>query len=431
MTTRKAPDSPDPSFRAVDETRRELDIEISAEETGREFERTLDDTAARVKLDGFRAGRAPRDIVKRKLSDDIRHSVIDALAPRAVHEALRSRNLTPLQPPLIHDILYDEGGPLRFTASFEVWPDFDLPDIRTVQVRKKREQVEDKDIDQTLESLRQRAAEYTPVEDRGVVDGDYVAAEIKGRDLQTKRFFPTEKSVVMAGHAENEPSLNEHLAGLQPGETRTFQVSYPPDHQNRKLAGKNVEYSLKALSIKARKLPELDDDFARSLGEYAGLEDLKSRVRTDLQTGRDLQARREVADEILQEIANKLALPLPAGVVHHETESLLEEFLTGRSGEPVRVPQADLEKLREEAARRAERKVRNHMILKKIADAESLTVGEDEIDEEIRRLAQTHNIPFPRLRETFDEEGRREELRTSLLLKKAIDFLARSAIIME
>jgi len=429
MTTSNERRGQDQAFRMIDETRRELDIEIPAAETGREFERALDRTAARVKLDGFRAGRAPRDMVKRMLYDDIRHSVIDALAPRAVHDALRTRNLSPLQPPVIHDIRYEEGEALHFTASFEVWPDIELPDYRTIKVRKKAYlPVEDKDVEQTLDSLRRRAADYVPVEDRGVADGDYTVAEIKGRDLGSKRLFPTEKSVVVAGHADNEPSLNEHLMGLRTGEERIFKVSYPPDHGNRKLAGKDVEYRLKIQSIKARKFPELNDDFARGLGDYAGLEDLKSRIRNELQAGREIQARREAADEILQAIADKTVLPLPETLVRRETESILNEFLSTPSGEPARIPPADLERLRAEAAARAEGKVRNHIILKKIAQAENLAVSEQETDDEIGRLAQSHNIPLPRLRETFDQEGRREELQTSLLLKKSIDFLARSAI---
>ncbi len=428
MTTPNEPQSRSQAFRMVGDTGRELDIEIPAVEAGREFEATLDRTAARAKLDGFRAGRAPRDMVKRMLYDDIRHSVIDALAPRAVHEELRARSLSPLQPPVIHDIHYQEGETLRFTASFEVWPDFDLPDYRTTKVRKKALPVEDKDVEETLASLRQRAAAYVPVEDRGAAEGDYVAAEIKGRDLATKRFFPTEKAVVMAGHPDNEPWLNEHLTGLGIGEERTFQVRYPSDHPNRKLAGKEVEYSLKAISIKAQKLPELDDDFARSLGDYAGLEDLKTRIRNEIQSSRDVQTRREAADEILQAIADKATLPLPENLVRHEAENVLREFVSTPSGEPAKIRPADIEALRAEALKRAERKVRNHMILMKIAQTEKLAVSEEETDDEIRRLAQSNNVPFLRLRETFDQEGRREELQTSLLLKKSIDFLARSAI---
>jgi trigger factor len=428
MTTRKAIDTPDPSFRVIDATRRALDIEVPAADALRESEIALGRTAARVKLDGFRAGRAPRDLVKRMLAEEIRHAVIDALAPRAVHEALRSRALSPLEPPVIHDIRYEEGEPLRFTASFEVWPDFELPDLRAVKVRKARVPVEDKDIDAALESLRQRAAIFTPVEGRGAADGDYVAAEIKARDLQTKRLFPAEKAVLLAGHPENEPALNDQLRGLRPEETRTFRVDYPADHPNRKLAGKSVEHALKVLTLKARKLPDLDDEFARGLGDYAGLDDLRSRIRSELQTGREAQARREAADEILEALADKAKLPLPSGLVQREAESIIADALAGPDGKPVRLPEGDLERLRDEALRRAERKVRNHMILRKVAESEGLTVGEDETDDEIRRLAQSHNVPFPRLRETFDGEGRRDELRTSLLLKKAIDFLSRSAI---
>jgi trigger factor len=428
MTTAQDPHDKAEPFRAVDDTRRELDIEIPAGEAAREFELVLDRTAAKVKLDGFRLGRAPREMVKRLFYEDIRQSVIDALAPRAVHEALRERNLSPLQAPVVSAIRYQEGEPLRFTASFEVWPEWELPDYRSIQVRKTVAPVEDKDVDEALAALRQRAAEYIPVEDRGAAEGDYVAVEIRGRDLATKRFFPTEKTAVLAGHADNEPTLNEQLPGLRIGDERTFRISYPPDHANRKLAGKEVEYYLKVLSLKARKLPELNDDFARSLGEYAGLDDLRTRLRNEIRSGRELQARREAADEFLDILSGRIAPALPEALVRQEAEAILKEAVTTPTGEPARIRPADLDPLRAEARRRAERKVRNHMILMKIAQAERLAVSEDEADDEIRRLARSHDVPFLRLKETFEREGRREELRTSLLLKKSIDFLARSAI---
>lgn len=413
-------------LRDISPSRKELGIEVPAEEFAKEYEKILGDYTRRVKLQGFRKGRAPRDMVKNLFDQDIRHDVYDSLIPRFLEEELKLLGLNPVDVPAIRDLEHEEGGGLRCTAAFEVLPEFELPDYRTIQVPRKTAAVDDADIDKTLEELRARAAEYLPVEGRGVGDGDYVTVEMQGRDLKTKRLLPVEKAVVLAGHADNEPALNEQLKGMAPGETRSFRVSYPKDHANRRVAGKDIEYSLKAGDIKERKLPALDDEFAKTVGEAGGLEALKDRVRRDLQAARERTARNETASEVLAEIGRRVSLELPGSLVERESLSILRRMLGAVRGRQM--TQEALEGLKAEARRQAVDHLTNHLILEKIAAKEGLGVGEEEIQAEIRSLAEANNVPPASLEQMLRSEGRRDELVESLLFRKTVDFLVKTAI---
>ncbi len=411
--------SPSPS-------RRELEIEVAAEEVAREWEKGLAEYASRARLDGFRRGKAPRDMVKRLFYLDIKDAVIESLAPRALRESLRSENITPVGTPVIKEVVFKEGEPFRFKAEVEVLPDFEIPAYKKVRVQKKEVKVEEADIDRSLEELRQRSAEYVPVEGRGVAEGDYVVVEWKGRDLQTKRWLPTEKVLVLAGHPDNEKALNENLAGLKTGEAGKFVISYPPEHAQKKLAGRSIEYDLKVVSIKEKKVPEMNDEWAKDLGEYDSLAALKERMRQELQKSREEATRREMGDEIVKTLVESLQLELPQSLVEDEAASILQGWAAQL---PAELPPDQVEDLRKRARGQAERNLKSGLLLQRIAGQEKLSVSDEEIEEEVKAMAKRNGVPLAQLVERISQEGKREDIRTNLRLRKAIDFLLENAVL--
>ncbi len=411
----------------VSPSRKEIELEIPDEEVQQEYEKILGEYAGKVKLSGFRKGHAPRDMVRNLFDHDIKHDVYDALIPRVLEEEFRGLRLNPVDVPVLKDLKHEEGQPLRCTAAFQILPEFDLPDYRTIQVKKRTSGIGDEDVDKALEDIRARAAEYLPVEGRGVEDGDYVVVEMQGRDRRTKRLLPVEKAVVLAGHAENEPTLNEKIKGMTSGEERSFEISYPKDHANRRVAGKEIVYSLKVREVKSKKLPELDDEFAKSIGTTEGLLDLREKVRKELQDARERADRNETASEVLAGIAGKVALELPESVVEQESLAILKRLLS--SSRDRRISPEVLEGLKAQARRQAEDHLKNHLILEKIAKKEGLGVSEEEIQAEIRILAQANRVSEAYLADMLRREDRREELVETLLFRKTVDFLVRTAII--
>ena len=409
-------------------SRKEIELEIPDEEFRQEYEKILGEYVAKAKLDGFRKGHAPRERVKALFDHEIEHDVYDSLIPRVLEEELRGLRLNPVSVPVLKDLKHEPGQPLRCTASFEVLPQFELPDYRAIRIKKRSTELAKEEVDKAMEEIRSRAAEYVPVAGRGVADGDYAVVEMQGRDKKTRRLLPVEKAVVLAGHADNEPALNEKIMGMMPGEERTFEVAYPKEHPNRRVAGKEIVYGLKVRELKEKKLPALDDEFAKSLGVPDGLLALVAKVRQELQEGKERAARNETASDVLAAVAEKVALELPESVVEEETLAVLRRLLQAYGDRRI-APEA-LEALKTEARRQAVDHLRNHLILEKIAQKEGLAVGEEEIQEEIRNLAKANNIPEATLVDMIRrDQHRREELAESLLFRKAVDFLVKTAII--
>jgi trigger factor len=411
--------SPSPS-------RRELEIEVPAEEVAAESENVLQEYTSRTRLDGFRRGKAPKEMVKRLFSLDIKDAVVENLVPRALRESLTAQNLSPVGTPVISDVVFREGQPFRFKAVVEVLPGFELPSYKKIRVKKRENEVEEKEVDGSLEELRQKSAEYVPVEGRGVAAGDYVVVEWKGKDMQTKRLLPTEKVLVLAGHPDNEKGLNESLVGAVPGEARKFVVAYPQDHARKKLGGRTVEYELKVVSIKEKRVPELSDDWAKDMGEYENLAALRRRVRQELEKAKREQARGEMGDGIVKELVEGLQLELPESLIEAETGSILRGWAAQL---PADLPPAQLEELREKAKAQAQRSLKSSFLLQRIAAQEKLAVGDEEVEEEIKAMARRNNVPLAQLAEKVSQEGRRDDIRNTLLLRKAIDFLLDNAVL--
>ena len=408
-------------------SKRELEIEVAAEEATAEYEKVLKQYASWVKMDGFRRGKAPLSLVRRLFHAEIREAVIDSLAPRALGDSLRTENIRPVGTPVISELSWKEGGPFRFKAKLDVLPEFELPPYKNISVKKREIKIEKEEINRSLEELRQKSAEYLPVEGRGVAEGDYVVLEMKGKDLKTKRLLPTERILVLAGHAENQKVLNERLLSLKTGETNRLVISYPSDHREKKLAGREIEYEIKVLSIKEKKIPEMTDEWAKDLGEFASLSDLKERVRKELEAAKERTLRREMADEIIQNISGQLNMEMPETLMEEEAQFILRQW--AQQTAPGTLSPDKIEESRQKARDQAERNIRNSLVLGKIADQEGLAVTDEDIESEIRAMAQNGNMPYAQLAETINKEGKREELRNNLRIRKAVDFLLENVII--
>lgn len=416
------------NIRELSQCKREVDIEIPVATVRQEYKNTIRRFAESAKIKGFRQGKVPTDIVKRKFTQEIKDSIINNLVPDAVTKKLRAHNLKPVGSPVVTELFFEEDHPIKFKAQFEVWPEFELPEYKNIKVNRKKISVTANDVKTSLDDLQKRSVQYIPTEERGVIDGDYVVTEIKSQDLETKKAMPKEKVVILTGHPENEKILNDNLLGLKVNQNRDFSIHYPKDHKNKKLAGKNIAYSIKALSIKEKKLPAIDDDFAKELGEFQNLKELKTQLKKELRASKENAAKRDLTDEVVKSISDKVTFELPEVLVEEEAVAMVRRSL---SSQPQHVQQAlkkeDVEKLKEEMKDKACQNLKNHLLLNKISEKENLKVTEKEVEEEMVNIAKANNIPLAKAKENI----RKDELRENLLLRKTVDFLVENAIIKE
>jgi trigger factor len=415
-------------IKILSDCKREIELEIETEEVTKELEKIVAQFSIRTKIPGFRPGKAPKNLIKQKFYPEIKESLINSLVPKALNSEFKAQNLNPVGMPVVNDIYFKEGEPLRIKAQFEILPGFKLPEYKKIKVKEKQISVSEQEINQSLEELQSRAAEYIPVEGRGVADGDFVVVELKGRDTKTNKLHPTEKVVVLSGHLENEEALNQNLIGLKPGEESNFILTYDKNHQNPKLAAKKIDYNLKVTSIKEKKLPKINNEFAKDHGEFESLKDLKKEIRNEIKVSKDKAAKMEMAEEIVKKIYDNLNICLPETLIEQEYMAILKRHIAALPQQKELIKE-DFEKLKNEAKIKAEQNIKNHLILKKIAEEENIDVPEDEIDEELKAIAKANNVPLAQVVESVNKEGKREDLRNNLLLKKTVDFLVENAII--
>jgi trigger factor len=425
------------NIKVLNGCKREIELEIDADEVMKEFNKIVVQFSSQAKIRGFRPGKVPKDLIKQKFYPELKESLINSLVPKALNSefkaqninpvGIKAQNINPVGMPVVNDLQFKEGEPLQLKAQFEVWPEFELPAYKKIKVTQKKIDVSPKEIEHSLEDLRARSAEYVPIEGRGVADGDYVAVELKGKDLEAKKSLPLEKGVILAGHQDNEEILNKNLIGSKPGDEKTFTIEHGKDHQNKRLAGKTIEYLMKVVSIKEKKLSELDDEFAKELGDFKNLRDLKDKIEKELILTKEKASRNEMAEEIIKKISDNLIIELPETLVEQESLALTKRLISSRPHQNL--SKEELDKIETEGKRKAEQNLKNHLILQNIAEREKLEVNYQELQEEFRRIAQVNNLAVAKVIESFNREGRREELRGNLVLKKTVDFLVDNAII--
>jgi trigger factor len=416
------------SIRKLSQCKMEVDIEIPAAIVQKEFKNTIQRFSQTAKIKGFRPGKVPADIIKSKYSQDIKDSIINNLVPEAVTKELRVHDVKPVGSPVVTELFFEEDQPIKFKAQFEIWPEFELPEYKNIKVNRKKISVTANDVKTTLDDLQKRSAQYIPTEERGVVDGDYIVTEITSQDIGTKKALPKEKVVILAGHPENEKELNDNLLGLKVNQDKDFSIKYPKDHKNKKLAGKDIAYSIKIVSIKEKKLPVIDDDFAKELGDFQNLKELKTQLKKELRASKENVEKRDLAEEVVKTISEKVTFELPEILVEEEALALVRRSL---SSQPQNIQQAltkeDIEKLKEEMKEKAKRNLKNHLLLTKISEKEKLKVEDKDVEEEMINIAKANNIPLDKAQENIQKD----ELRENLLLRKTVDFLVENAIIME
>ncbi len=436
----------------VNQTRKNLRVEIPSDLVDAQILRVTTDYSRRARIPGFRPGKAPTRVIKQRFKDQILHDVAQELVPRALEHALRDRGVEAVDTPDVRDVSVEEGQALTFTASFDTLPEFDPGTFETIALRRPSSQVDDAAVAEALSRLRDRAARFEPVEDRGAVDGDTVTVDLErwtyrderratepGAEAPVPDAAGTAKDShagvdVQIGAKANPPGFDAELLGLVAGTTKTFPVRYPADYAITELAGHVVSYRVTAKGLKRRVLPELDDEFAKDLGEFDTLEALTARVRHDLEQEARRGAEREVRGALMKQLAARVPFDVPAPLVEREIDRRLEEFAERLMEQRIDPRQAgiDWRAFRESQRDVAREVVGGAVALDQVARREHITVGEHEIESEVGRYAEQTGRTPAAVRAALEKEGGLSRVSSGLRREKAIDYvMARATIASE
>jgi trigger factor len=420
-------------FADVNETRKTVRVEIPIDVVNAEIDRVTRDYSRRVRIPGFRPGKAPARVIKQRFKSEILHEVAHGLVPRAVDDALRERGVEAVDTPDIRDVNVEENKPLTFTAAFDTLPAFDPGDLATIELRRIPSTVGEEAVDNAMDRLRQRAARYEPVEGRGVADGDTVVVDLERADPGAKPERHENVNIELGAKA-NPPGFDQQLLGLEPGAAKTFTIHYPEDHAIAELAGKDVNYSISLKNIKRRVIPDLDDEFAKDLGEFATLADLRQRVREDLEHEARHSSEHELRASLMKQLATRLPFEVPQSLVDREMDRRVEEFARRLMAQNIDPREASIDwKAFRESQREAGREaVASALVLDELARREQLDPSEAEVEREIDRYAERTGRTTTAVRAGLEKEGGIPRVRSGLRREKAIDFvLARAKITAE
>ena len=407
----------------VNETRKNLRVEIPQDVVDAEIDRITRDYSRKARVPGFRPGKAPSRVIKQRYKDQILHDVVHDLIPRAVDDALRERGVEAVDTPDIRDVTVDEGQPLTFTASFDTVPSFDPGDYTTVALTRTSSKVEEEAVDLAMQRLRDRAARFEPVEGRGVDHGDTITVDLQ-RLADGKPDTHDNVSVELGAKA-NPPGFDEQLLGLEVDATKSFDIHYPTDHPIGELAGTDVSYTVTVKGIKRRILPELDDEFAKDLGEFETLDALRARVREDLEHEARHAAERDVRAQLMKQLAARVPFEVPPSLIDREIDRRLEEFAQRLIEQNIDPRQAgiDWNAFRESQREVAREAVAGAIVLDEVARREQLDVTNEEIDQEIGRHAERTGRTPAAVRARLVSEGGLSRVSAGLRREKSIDFL--------
>ena len=429
-------------FIDVSDTQKNLVVEIDSTVVDAEIDKVSRDYSKAARIPGFRPGKVPTKVVRQRFRDQILHDVAHGLIPRAVDEALRERGVEPVDTPDIKDVVVEEGQPLKFTASFETVPPIEPGDYGTLKVHRRTPQVEDGAVEQALSNLRERAARYEPVEGRGVELGDSVLMDlirtaakkteeplivIPGQERSSAE-TETDKHdnvTVDIGAPANPPGFDEALIGVRANEERTFDVTYPADYTIKELAGTTVRYDVTIKAIRKRVVPDLDDEFAKDLGEFDSLDALRSRVRADLEHEAAHEAEREVRAELLRQLSTRVQFDVPASLLNREIDRRVEEFVRRLMEQQIDPMQTNInwEEFRERQREGAAESVRSALVLDEVARRENVAVLEAELEAEVSRYAERTGRTAAAVRANLEKEGGLGRLYAGLRREKTVAFL--------
>ncbi|HLY98024.1 MAG TPA: trigger factor [Candidatus Angelobacter sp.] len=420
--------------------RREVAVEIPAEVTAKSMDNLVRQYSRAARVPGFRKGKVPAGVIRKRFAEDIKGEMIESLVPQYFRMAVEKQGYMPVSQPIVRDLEMEDGQPIRFKATFEVLPQIELGEYKGIKAEHPSIQVTDEEVHNELKQLQERHGSYDPVdEDRPLQDGDFAQVSFQATPRENEpeegtaateaRPQPIQMDEVLVeiGGSNTVNEFSTNLRGAKAGEERIFDVAYPADFYDARLAGKTLHYTVKINAIKKKVVPELNDEFVREVSkDFQTVDELKGRIREGMQAERTHKAEHEAKEKLITELVEKHDFPVPWALVERQIDLRLERGLRmlaaqGMSTEAMR--RMDINSLRGAQRDLAEKEVRSNLLLTRIAEAEGIDVTEEEVEQEVRIMARQMEQTPDAIRKRLMEDGTIDRIRNRMRSDKALDFL--------
>ena len=415
----------------ISSIKKKVSIEIPGNEVTKEVDSFYKDLGKKAKIKGFRPGKVPRNILERYFKDYVKAEVVQKLIGDSYPKALTETNLEPVSPPVIDPGEFNEGKSFQYSAVIEVKPDIKLEGYAGLKIEGKKEEVKDEDVEERLKSLQNLHANLKTIsEGRPIQTGDYVIvdyeASVGGKPLEGAKAVDF---TVEVGSGQFIPTFEEKLIGLKPEEERDIEVAFPEDYGYQKWAGKTILFHVKIKEIKEKVLPVLDDEFAKDLGDYSSLEELKTKLRGEIEKEKELVLERQLKDQVVDQLLEANPFEVPESLVEEQAKGLVSDTKLRLAAQGVELKNLGVteEKLQGDYKAMAQKQVKTFLILEKIASQEGIAATDEEVDERLKEMAERMHQKFDVVKRYYEKNGLLPEVKAGILRDKTLNFLLEKA----
>ena len=421
-------------------TKREIQVEIPVADVNRQTDSLIQKYQKVARIPGFRRGHVPASIIRQRFSEEIKTDMVEALIPRYFRQEAERLGIHPVSQPRVTDLHLHDGEPLRFKAAFEVLPEIKLEGYKELRADRPEIAVSEEDVERALAELRERHASFNPVEGRALANGDFAQVSLDGNPKPGESESETEAGtkssegqpvhmdevlVEIAGK-DTMPEFTEHLRGAIPGDERTFDVSYPEDTQDKRLAGKTFTYAVKVQSIKQKSLPELGNEFAKQMGEFQTVDDVRKAIREQIESEHRHRAQLEAKEKLVGELIQRNDFEVPDSLIEQQIDIRLERGLRALAAQGLTAEQMkkmDLNRLRAGQRDQAIHDVKAALLLERVAEEENVQVSDEELNQELESLARQSKQTSEAVRARLTRDGGLDRIRTRIRNEKTLEFL--------
>lgn len=417
------------NYQDISPIKKSVEVEIPAERVSTEAQRVTTEFSRQAKLPGFRPGKIPANVIRSRFAKEIQEEVFSRLLPLSFREAIAGKGVEPVGDPELESMdPYIEGAPVKFKANFEVKPQIDLREYRGLEVDDKSVEVADSDVDEMVERLREQASSYRPITDRGLQEGDFAVIDIVSNadGMETKR----DSGHFKVGEETPLPEMHEALRGKTAGQTATFDKSYAEDATTEGFRGKNVKHEVTLKEIRIQEKPDINDEFAKSVGNWESVAQMREAIAADIRRHRELDVLRAKRNQIGDALIGAHDFDVPETLVEEELGKSLQNYARFLASQGIDVEKADLDwrRIGEDFRPEAVKRVKRGLILEAIARKEGVQVSDVEVDAEIRRAANEQGREFADVKHHLKHDGSYEALRASLGQEKALELVLKEAV---
>jgi trigger factor len=419
------------SVEEISSIKKKVFIEIPEDQVNKEVESFYKDLGKKAKIKGFRPGKVPRNILERYFKDYVKTEVVQKLIQDTYPQALSEIDLEPVSPPVIDPGEFEGGKSFQYSAVIEVKPDIKLEGYTGLKIEGKKEEVKDEEVEERLRALQNLHANLKTIsEARPIQAGDYVIvdyeASMGGKPLEGGKAIDF---TVEVGSGQFIPALEEKLIGLKPEEEKEIEVSFPEDYGYQKWAGKTISFHVKIKEIKEKILPPLDDEFAKDLGDYSSFEELKAKLKGEIEKEKELVLERQLKDQVVDQLLEANPFEVPESLVEEQAKAMISDMKLKLAAQGVVLKNLGVteEKLQEDYKAMAQKQVKTFLILDKIASQEGISVTDEEADDRLKEMAERMHQKFDVVKRYYEKNGLFPEVKAGIIRDKILNFLLEKA----